>query len=1004
MTCEIENSSDQLVKVHTRIILFSKQPQEKIEEFMHSMQKSHPSIVEDVLILIKANRFPAINLAKIIDLNQMVNDYFEGKTNLIFDVLESCDPSSLAKITMILPQFSDQTKRFNKVLKMLEKLIYLSHEVAEEILGVVLKDLPQPCEFISLIINDCIKAQTKTSPCDILVLFRSFVKEFDPLLLDDLCRQLSSEDLKSLVYDHNIVELIPKAILKLMETIDTIEIFDVIRLLRIDRKYQNKCIQNIPDGFLVDLLSKFGEAFLEKVTPEDIDFYFSENPALFKHSCVSFRNKIEDVLQDKNAFILSKIVSKAGEQCLKEKDNCTDYLWHKLVSSVYPKFPQDPDPPKSTIFDQIMNLSRFGEGIVSPKEELSDWQLAINPDTLRIVRILNSYHRIRRIHERLLQEVIDYCTLYESFRLEFKSTLESDIDLLKETILLFNHIFSLGKKTITSTRSIDAALFLTQIALGSFANNTDVFIQSIELLTIVRDRAISNQEQLNVLLKCERIILNVFRGMCKSGQDTNSAILFICEYFRRIESDKFLGLLFDINTSGPIGEYNNHLEIMKTLLQYYTLNLNSLSISVLLARAMVSAAMLQNNKFEVTGEGNTARSVIPNDFIGALDLLLKSTSDQDFLNNSAGFLLLVHVIIIVYAKCSPNKLVIESISQNLHSNDFASKLIRALVGVLEDCTNIDRILDELKTREFSCDFVVLTLETEINLHSLEQLAACLLYDGFVNAPKLMREFAALMDGGRQKRAFFSLLFTHFTPAIISTQMNAINDLIEGDLVINRSPAKDCRLLSNTVDSGLIGPHRDSIPFILISGLSDMSSSLMQREANNSDDVLLKVLPSKQGRSIIAIIDIGKTDQYGDGKCIKDAALSSKACKIELNIKFPPNYPIEPFHVDYKSTAKSLANDVECRQWSLSLMKQGCDAGGMSLFRSLVQWKKNMRQKLEGVSECMICLYILDYRTDELPNIMCEVCKKKFHRHCLSTWFNNAPNTNCPHCRGEFFWP
>ena len=69
---------------------------------------------------------------------------------------------------------------------------------------------------------------------------------------------------------------------------------------------------------------------------------------------------------------------------------------------------------------------------------------------------------------------------------------------------------------------------------------------------------------------------------------------------------------------------------------------------------------------------------------------------------------------------------------------------------------------------------------------------------------------------------------------------------------------------------------------------------------------------------------------------------------------------------------------------------------------ILEWKRSVDKKFEGIESCAICLSIVDAKSAALPKERCKTCKNKFHSECLNRWFQQQVDPTCPLCREKFF--
>ncbi|OWA53868.1 Transmembrane protein 184B [Hypsibius exemplaris] len=61
----------------------------------------------------------------------------------------------------------------------------------------------------------------------------------------------------------------------------------------------------------------------------------------------------------------------------------------------------------------------------------------------------------------------------------------------------------------------------------------------------------------------------------------------------------------------------------------------------------------------------------------------------------------------------------------------------------------------------------------------------------------------------------------------------------------------------------------------------------------------------------------------------------------------------------------------------------------SILDGILEWKKNVDKKFQGIESCAICLSIVDAKSAALPKERCRTCKNKFHSECLNRWFQQT---------------
>lgn len=120
-------------------------------------------------------------------------------------------------------------------------------------------------------------------------------------------------------------------------------------------------------------------------------------------------------------------------------------------------------------------------------------------------------------------------------------------------------------------------------------------------------------------------------------------------------------------------------------------------------------------------------------------------------------------------------------------------------------------------------------------------------------------------------------------------------------------------------------------------------------------------------------------------------------KMELTIKLPVNYPLEPVQID--AGKRVGVTDVKWRSWLLQLTTFLSHQNG-PILDGIDLWRRNIDKRFEGIEKCTICFSIL-HSNYQLPKKKCQNCFNMFHNLCLYKWFESSGNSTCPLCRNPW---
>ncbi|CAD7957693.1 unnamed protein product [Amoebophrya sp. A120] len=86
-----------------------------------------------------------------------------------------------------------------------------------------------------------------------------------------------------------------------------------------------------------------------------------------------------------------------------------------------------------------------------------------------------------------------------------------------------------------------------------------------------------------------------------------------------------------------------------------------------------------------------------------------------------------------------------------------------------------------------------------------------------------------------------------------------------------------------------------------------------------------------------------------------------------------------------------------RKWELA--SRACE--NISFPDLIIQWRGNFVSHFQGWEDCMICYSVVHVQFNTLPRSQCPTCKNKFHKACLSKWFQSSGKSTCPLCKQPF---
>ncbi|OWA53866.1 E3 ubiquitin-protein ligase listerin, partial [Hypsibius exemplaris] len=114
---------------------------------------------------------------------------------------------------------------------------------------------------------------------------------------------------------------------------------------------------------------------------------------------------------------------------------------------------------------------------------------------------------------------------------------------------------------------------------------------------------------------------------------------------------------------------------------------------------------------------------------------------------------------------------------------------------------------------------------------------------------------------------------------------------------------------------------------------------------------------------------------------------------EIAIRIPKDYPLGSGVVIEWGRTKGNAMDA-WDQW-LRRLRGFLQKQNGSILDGILEWKKNVDKKFQGIESCAICLSIVDAKSAALPKERCRTCKNKFHSECLNRWFQQQVDPTCP---------
>ncbi|XP_039275962.1 E3 ubiquitin-protein ligase listerin [Nilaparvata lugens] len=120
-------------------------------------------------------------------------------------------------------------------------------------------------------------------------------------------------------------------------------------------------------------------------------------------------------------------------------------------------------------------------------------------------------------------------------------------------------------------------------------------------------------------------------------------------------------------------------------------------------------------------------------------------------------------------------------------------------------------------------------------------------------------------------------------------------------------------------------------------------------------------------------------------------------RTEIVIQLSVNHPLRPPKVE---SEKCMVSSAQTRHWVMKLSSFLSHKNG-SIWDGLILWKNDLDKKFEGVEECYICFAIL-CNNQQLPKLVCQTCKKRFHSKCLYKWFTTSNKSSCPICRNDYW--
>jgi len=83
------------------------------------------------------------------------------------------------------------------------------------------------------------------------------------------------------------------------------------------------------------------------------------------------------------------------------------------------------------------------------------------------------------------------------------------------------------------------------------------------------------------------------------------------------------------------------------------------------------------------------------------------------------------------------------------------------------------------------------------------------------------------------------------------------------------------------------------------------------------------------------------------------------------------------------------------------MKKFFGVKNYSILEALLFWKENIELEFNGISECMICYFVIHAADKQLPKKPCKNCNQKFHPACIQKWMKSSHKNECPLCKSQF---
>lgn len=135
------------------------------------------------------------------------------------------------------------------------------------------------------------------------------------------------------------------------------------------------------------------------------------------------------------------------------------------------------------------------------------------------------------------------------------------------------------------------------------------------------------------------------------------------------------------------------------------------------------------------------------------------------------------------------------------------------------------------------------------------------------------------------------------------------------------------------------------------------TDVMKKEKDSNHNMKIKV--HFNSREVVAVYTVDET-------------------RMELSIVLPVNYPLGSVVID---GSRQIGGPLQFRNWVMQLTMFLMHQNG-SIWDGLSLWKNNLDKKFDGVEECYICFAVLHNVTYQLPKLVCQTCRKKFHSTCL----------------------